>query len=145
MNTIEELENYLEKNCYSFIELSIGKHRAPEGIIIEECNHKFNYSYSERGNQTIIRSFDTEKELVQYALAELEKDEWSRAHIVASTFEIKEILEAEKQLIDRKIHFKRNDVPNYRAGMTAYRIFIVGTDILKLDDFKKKYLHALRG
>lgn len=144
MNTIEELQTYLEKNCYSFLELSIGNHRAPEGIVIEKYNEKFIYAYSERGNKSILNSFDTEKELVQYALAELMKDEWSKAHIVASTFELKEILEAEKQLTDWKISFKRNDIPNYKAGRTAYRIFVFGTDILKLDSFKEKYLHFLR-
>ena len=72
------------------------------------------------------------------------KDEWLKAHIVASTFEYKEILEAEKQLVDMKIKFKRNDIPNYRVGRTAYRIFVFGTDILKLDGLKEKYLHSLR-
>ena len=144
MNTIEELEAYLERNCYSFLELSIGKHRAPEGIVIEKCNEKNIYAYSERGNKSLINSFDTEKELVQYAITELMKDEWFKAHIVASTFELKEILEAEKQLTDLKIHFKRNDIPNYKAGRTAYRIFVFGTDILELDCFKEKYLHSLR-
>lgn len=144
MNTIDELEAYLEKNCYSFLELSIGNHRAPEGIVIEECNGKFIYAYSERGNKSLINSFDTEKELVQYALTELKKDEWSKAHIAASTFEQKEILEAEEQLINLEIRFKRNDIPNYKAGRTAYRIFVFGTDILKLDGFKQKYLHSLR-
>ena len=144
MNKIEELEAYLEKNCYFFLELSIGNHRAPEGIVIEEYNGKFIYAYSERGNKSLIKSFDTEKELVQYALTELKKDEWSNAHIVASTFEQKEILEAEKQLANLKIRFKRNDIPNYKAGRTAYRIFVFGTDILKLDGFTQKYLHSLR-
>ena len=144
MNTIEELEAYLEENCYSFLELSIGNHRAPEGIVIEKNNEKFIYAYSERGNKSLINSFDTEKELVQYALKELMKDEWSKAHVVASTFDLKEILEAEEQLIDLKIYFKRNDIPNYKAGRTAYRIFVFGSDILKLDGLKEKYLHSLR-
>ena len=71
-------------------------------------------------------------------------DEWSKAHIVAATFEINEISEAEKRLTDLKISFRRNDVPNFKVGMTAYRIFVFGTDILGLDDFKIKYLHSLR-
>ena len=144
MDTIQELEKYLEKNCYSFLELSIRRHRAQEGLIIEQCGNEYHYAYSERGQKSIIKSFDTERELVQYALDKLSKDEWSRAHIVAATFDIKEISEAEKRLTDLKISFRRNDVPNFRVGMTAYRIFVFGTDILGLDDFKKKYLHSLR-
>lgn len=111
---------------------------------MEKCNEKFIYAYSERGNKSLINSFDTEKELVQYALKELMKDEWAKAHIAASTFEYKEILEAEKQLVDMKMNFKRNDIPNYGAGRTVYRIFVFGTDILKPDSFKEKYLHSLR-
>ena len=134
----------MEKNCYSFLELSIGRHRGAEGIIIEQCGSEYHYAYSERGNKSIIKSFDTESELVQYALDRLSENEWNRAHIVAMTFDINEISEAEKRLADLKISFRRNDVPNFKVGMTAYRIFVFGTDILGLDGFKKKYLHALR-
>ena len=53
MKTIKELETYLEENCYSFQELSIGNHYVPEGIVIEEEGGKFNFSYSERGRKNI--------------------------------------------------------------------------------------------
>ena len=69
MDTIQELKEHLEKNCYSFRELSIGRHRAAQGIIVEQCGNEYQYAYSERGNKSIIKSFDTERELVQYALA----------------------------------------------------------------------------
>ncbi|SFU69814.1 hypothetical protein SAMN04487886_110710 [Clostridium sp. DSM 8431] len=36
MNTLDELEKYLEQECYSFNELSIGKHRACEGTVIQQ-------------------------------------------------------------------------------------------------------------
>lgn len=144
MKTLKELEKYFEENCYSFLDLSIGKHRAPEGIVIEEVYGKFIFSYSERGRKNIIKSFDKEEDLVEYALTKLQKDKWNRAHIVASTFCESEILEAERALSDMKIEFERNDVPNYRRGMTAYRIFVFGKDILKLDMYKEKYLHSLQ-
>ena len=38
-----------------------------------------------------------------------------------------------------RIRYKRNDIL-YRAGQTAYRIFVYGRDILRLDDFKKQYM-----
>lgn len=141
VNTIEELESYLEENAYSFSQLSIGKHFAPEGVVIEKRNGNFNFSHSERGRKSVIKSFETECELVQYTLSVLKKNEWSKAHIVAYTFELKEIQNAEKELCDLNIYFKRNDIPNYKRGKTAYRIFVFGTDILKLDYFKIKYLH----
>lgn len=67
-------------------------------------------------------------------------DEWAMAHIVAMTFDKNEILKAENELVALDINFKRNDVPNYKQGADAYRIFVFGKDIFKLDQFKKKYL-----
>ena len=39
MKSIEELEKYLEDECYSFVEINIGKHHAHEGIVI--CYNAF--------------------------------------------------------------------------------------------------------
>ena len=36
MERIEELEKHLEDEYYSFTEITIGKHRASEGIVIEK-------------------------------------------------------------------------------------------------------------
>lgn len=36
MKSIEELEKYLEDECYSFTGINIGKHHAHEGIVIEK-------------------------------------------------------------------------------------------------------------
>ena len=47
--------------------------------------------------------------------------------------------QAERELEDRGIPFRRNDVPNYNAGRRAYRIYVFGRDILDLKDFRQKY------
>lgn len=135
-----ELEKYLEEECYSFDDLTIGKHRAQEGIIIEENNGPYNFAYSERGRTNIKESFSTEKELVDYALATLEKNKWNKAHLVAWGWTEDAIKQAEQELRDRNILFERNDIPNYSRGMTAYRIFVFGKDILLLESFKKRYM-----
>ena len=139
METIDELEKYLEENCYSFRALSIGKHRAPEGIIIENAAGEYQFAYSERGNRRVIKSFSAEKDLVSYALKKLSEDEWCRAHMVAWVWDEAEIKEAEKELENRNIYFKRNDIPNYSDGKRAYRIFVFGRDVLSLDVFKKRF------
>ena len=36
MKSIEELEKYLEDECYSFAGINIGKHYVHEGIVIEK-------------------------------------------------------------------------------------------------------------
>lgn len=144
METINELEKYLEENCYSFQGISIGKHHAPEGIVIEKVADRYNFGYSERGSQEIIKSFSTEEDLVAYALEVLNSDEWFRAHLVAWVWDETEIKKAEKELSDMNIFFKRNDIPNYFVGKCAYRIFVFGRDVLILDEFKKRYFNDRR-
>ncbi len=62
------------------------------------------------------------------------------SHLVAWTWDSKEIENAEKELQEMFISFKRNDIPNFDLdGRTAYRIFVYGKNIKYLDDFQKKY------
>lgn len=139
MKTIAELEKYLEDECYSFQELTIGRHYAPEGYVIKKAADKYNFEYTERGRVEIIKSFLSEKDLVDFALQRLNSDEWSKAHLAAWVFSKAEIREAEKELESMNIDFKRNDIPNYSEGKYVYRLFVFGKDVLGLDDFKKKY------
>ena len=140
MRTINELEKYLEDNCYSFQEISIGNHNAYEGIYIEQAGEKFIYGYSERGVNIILQSFDTEEELVNYALNNLNKSRWNKAHLVAWTWNERDIEKAEKELRKLNITFERNDIHNYDTKhRNAYRIFVFGKDVKKLSEFKAKY------
>lgn len=139
MKTIEELEKYLEDECYSFTKISIGKHRAQEGIFIKRNGDVFEFGYEERGNKRIIKSFSSEHELIEYALEELLSDKWYKSHLVAWVWSEEEIQNAEQELKNNNISFERNDIPNYSKGTSAYRIFVFGKDYLKLSDFIKKY------
>lgn len=142
MKSIEELEKYLEDECYSFVGITIGKHYAHEGIFIEKNGNVYEFGYSERGNKTVIKSFLSEQELVEYALAELSADKWNKAHLVAWVWSETEIQQAEQELRNNNISFERNDVPNYSQGRNAYRIFVFGKDYLKLAEFTKKYYRS---
>ena len=79
MKSIEELEKYLEDECYSFAGINIGKHYVHEGIVIEKNGDVYEFGYSERGNKRIIKSFSSERELVEYALEKLLADKWNKA------------------------------------------------------------------
>jgi len=140
MDRIEELEKYLEDECYSFDEISIGKHHAYEGIIIEKTGEGYCFGCMERGRKRIIKTFSTEKDLVQFAYQELSSDEWLKGHLVAWVWTEADIKLAETELKKMHILFKRNDIPNYREGQHAYRIFVFGKDVRRLSTFKKKYL-----
>lgn len=140
MKTIAELEKYLEDECYSFTQLSIGKHQTYEGLIIRKDKDKYIFGFVEKGVLDIIQSFSNEKALVQYALKELKRDKWNKGHLVAWTWTEKEIAVAEQELKEMNIEFKRNDILNFSKYRNAYRIFVFGKDILRLEDFKEKYL-----
>lgn len=140
MKTIQELEQYLEENCYSFQELTIGRHFAYEGLVVEHCALGYCIFSSERGKKRLLKAFQAEEELVNYTLSKLDKDPWSKAHMAAFTFDQKQIQKAESELKWMGIQYKRNDIPNFRQGQTAYRIFVFGRDILRLEQFKQQYM-----
>ncbi len=139
MKSIEELEKYLEKEKYSFRELTIGKHGAQEGYIIEKNENSYDFSYSERGKKTVLKSFAKEEELVEYAFNKLSSNKWNRAHLVARVHSEAEIQQAEQELKNKHIEFVRNDIPNYAQGRSIYRIFVFGRDVEKLSEFMKRY------
>lgn len=136
LSTIDELEKWLENNCYNFHEIIIGKYFPPEGTVIKFDGNKFVYGYSERGSTNIIKRFDSEKELVDYAVNCLAKNKWNKAHMLAFSFNIDKINQIENKLRKLKITYERNDLPDYRDGKTAYRIYVFGKDILKADYMK---------
>lgn len=140
MKTIQELEQYLEENCYNFDGITIGRHYAYEGLVVKNCALGYCLFSSERGHETLLKAFQSEEELVRYTLAELDRDPWCKAHIVAFTFDQQQIQKAESELKWMRIRYKRNDIPNFHVGQTAYRIFVYGRDILRLEQFKQQYM-----
>ena len=139
MESIKDLEKYFEEESYSFTELTIGKHFASEGHVIEKNGNTYNFCYTERGTKRILKSFFNERELVKYVYEALSKDKWNRAHLVAWLWNADEVYNAEQELKNMNIAFERNDIPNYSQGKTAYRIFVFGKDIKKLTEFIEKY------
>lgn len=140
MKTIKELERYLEEEFFSFSQLTIGNHFAPEGFVVKIDGNEYIFGYSERGKLDTIKRFKTEKELVVYAQNKLEGDRWMKGHLVAWTWTEDEIKSAERELESMNILYERNDVPNYdlKHGR-AYRIFVFGKDVKNLCEFIKKY------
>lgn len=138
MQTLKELKKYLKDECCD--KVIIGKYPVDNSLIIWQEGDRYFSGYSERGNISIIKEFDTEKELVAYALGKLENDIWLKTHLAAWAWSEKDIKAAEHELKRMHIPFKRNDIPNFdiKHGK-AYRIFVFGKDILKLSGFKKKY------
>lgn len=142
INTIDKLVEFMESECYSFDSFSIGKYRPSEGLFLEQDGYRWIYGYTERGYKDIEKCFDSEEEAVHYVFEKIIKGEVNNSHLAAVTFDNKEILEAEKELREMFIPFRRNDVPCFDFdGRTAYRIYIFGKNIRYLDEFKKKHCH----
>lgn len=137
---IDDLVEFMEKEYYSFDSFSIGKYRAKEGLFLEWDGKNYIYGYSERGNREIEKTFSREEEAVQYVMKQISEGKVSNDHLVAWTWTKEEIEQAEKELQERFIPFKRNDIPCFDIkGRTAYRIFVYGKNVKYLDDFQKKY------
>lgn len=138
MQTLKELKKYIEDECFS--KVSVGKEFADYHFIVWPENGRYFFAYCERGNLSAVKGFDTEKEAVAYTLDMMENDKWTKAHPVAYTWSVKDILDAERELKDMNISFERNDDPYFDKEHGAlYRIFVFGKDVLKLSDFSKKY------
>ncbi len=139
MKTIKELCTYLEDECYHMHGIGIENHSTQDGIIIEKTGDSYVYCSIERGVKSIVRSFDTEEELVQYAYEILTGNDDYKTHLAVWVWNEDEILEAEEELRKRGIRFKRNDIRRFSEGKNAYRIFVFGKDVLRVDFLKDQY------
>lgn len=128
MDTITELGEWMESHCYSFQNISIGNHYAPEGLIIEAKQGSYQWCCSERGQKSILAVFDSEQELVQYAWQQIQKDKWWKAHLLVFTKELDKIVQITTQLEILHVSYERNDIPTYCNGKPVYRIFVFGCD-----------------
>jgi len=138
METLNELEAYLKHGCYD--KVIIGKRPIEDCLILWQEAGGYCFGYCERGRISTLRTFETERDLVAYALGELERNIWLKAHLAAWTWTEPEILAAQRELTEMGISFQRNDIPNFdREHGRAYRLFVFGRDILRLSAFQKRY------
>ena len=138
MDSFEKLQAYLKEECFSPFALMIGKSNGYEGYVVWQSGSDFCFGYSERGETRVLETFASEKEVIAYALKTVENDRWSKAHMVAFLWDETEVLQAEEELQAMNISYERNDSPHNRGN--AYRIFVFGKDVLKLSDFKSRYI-----
>lgn len=140
MRTIQDLERYLEDECYCFMGITIGKHHSPEGYVIKQEGDRYIFGHTERGRLEVLKSFETEAELVAHAYMVLCRDKWRKAHCVSWTWSKEKIKAAEEELRKLNIPFERNDVARFDVEHgRAYRIFVFGKDVKRLDDFRKRH------
>ena len=140
METFEELKAYLKEECFAQFALMVGSSKGYEGYVVWQDGPEYHFGYSERGETRVEKTFLSEKEAIAFALQTVEKNKWSKAHMVAFLWDKKDVLQAENELRSMNISFERNDIPNYRKGEDVYRIFVFGKDVLKLSEFENRYI-----
>ncbi len=141
METLKELEQYLIDECFNLCNISVNRvNRGDDQIVLDEENGRFCYCYYERGIKNIIESFATEKELVEYALKEFEREpQFFKAHTVAWTRSKEKLLQAVKELRECGIKFYGYDDSIHGGESTVYSVWVMGKDVLRLEKFWKKY------
>lgn len=73
VKTLDEFEKHLKYKVYPLGSILIGYHRDHEGTMIWTDGSKFFYGYGERGHVTVQQTFDSEQDVVRYALKKLSK------------------------------------------------------------------------
>ena len=75
VKTLSDLENHWKYKVYPHGSILIGYHRDHEGTMIWTDGSKFFYGYGERGHVTVQQTFDSEQDVVRYALKRHSKNE----------------------------------------------------------------------
>lgn len=137
--TIVELEQWMKRNCFNFNSYAINGNNIYEGCGIEKSAGIFIWYYTERGQKTALKYFDTEEEIVQYAFAEIRADEWARAHYVGFTMHKEDTIELCNKLEVLHIPFLHDEIPYYSHQKPAHRVFVFGCDINRVAHLKAQY------
>ena len=139
-DTILKLETWMKENCYNFSSYSINGNSIYEGNGIEQSDGLFTWYYTERGEKKILRSFHSEKEIVEFAYNEVRADRWARTHCIGFTTDPAEINQLTAILTELKIEYINDEIPHfYGLNQPVYRTFVLGCDVSKTLHLRDQY------
>jgi len=137
--TIKEFFQWLDDGGFNQFGIHLSENTNPEGYGVRRVGSQLELFYSERGQVYPEKKFNTEKELVGYLAAKLEKSNWARTHCISAT-ENKNTSEVlAKELNKMNIKFDQEELPYSNDGRMFYRTMVYGTDIKKVEHLKQKY------
>lgn len=139
-----ELESWMKKNCFNFDTYSINGNSIYEGYGIERLDDLFIWYYTERGQKNTLKTFPSEKEIVEYAFGQIRNDKWARTHCIGFTGDRREKEELAGILRGMSVEFFQDQIP-FEVRRPAYRTFVLGCDVLKVEGLKDKYYKFKRG
>lgn len=137
--TEAELESWMKAHCYHFNNYAVNGSAITEGCGIERFGSLFIWYYTERGQQTRLKYFYTEREIVEYAFRQIKADKWARAHCIGFTENEAEKKELAALLTNRSIEFFQDAIPYYGPGRPVYRTFVMGCAIKEVTPLKSRY------
>ena len=133
-----ELENWMKENCYNFNSYSINGNFIWEGFGIDKNEPVFFWYYTERGQKDTLEIFKNEKEIVEFAFNQIKSDKWSKTHCVGFNYDKNITTELISILEKLKIEYLQDEIP-FKINQNAFRTFVFGCDIQKVEYLKEKY------
>ncbi|OJG68692.1 hypothetical protein RV09_GL000091 [Enterococcus moraviensis] len=134
--TIKEFFQWLEDGGYNQFGIHLSANTNPEGYGVRRIGPTLELFYSERGQAYPEKEFNTEKELVGYLAAKLEKSDWARTHCISATENKDESEALAKKLSKLGIKFDQQELLYSDDGRMLYRTMVYGTDIKKVAHLK---------
>ena len=140
--TIKELVQWMKRCCCNFQSYSIGGNPIDEGFGLEDTPDGYVWYYTERGQRTSVAFFAAEQEAVRHAYQQIVADKWATAHYVGLTSNQAEMQDLAERLQQLGITFWQDVIPGfYGSQRPAYRTFVAGCDINRVDFLKQQYYH----
>lgn len=132
VDSIKELVKYLKYNCFRNDSINVGSFgiKGYDGFSVEFTGQEFEFSYQERGHKKVLEKFSSEKEICNYVVTKIEKDETLRQHCIEFTKSGNKAKRICGRLEKRGIRYKTDKIP-YEGNNFRHRIFVFGRDIKK--------------
>jgi hypothetical protein len=134
--TLDELQNFLEVNCYNLDFFSTSQKSTNDSFGIEIERGLFSIFYYERGKKDILHYFSTEADTVNYVKKNIITDKMAKSHYYGTFSDPIEIANIHESLSEAKINFWHDQIPFLGINNTAMRFFILGCDIKKVKTSK---------
>lgn len=134
IQTVVELEKWLNTHCYSLSSYSINGNIIYEGRGLENNGGLFQWFYTERGHRKVLKHFATESEAVQYALKEIKSDAHANRHLVDLYKSKAEVNTLTNKLEQLSIKYFTDEIPYGGENDYRTRVFVFDCDITKVPE-----------
>jgi hypothetical protein len=83
--------------------------------------------------------FKTEEAIIQFVFNVISNDKWAASHCIGFLFEKEKNEELKNKLKAIDIEFHSDEIPDYGIENPAYRVFVCGCDINKVEYLRSEY------